>query len=137
MKLKILALLIMVLLVFTGCSVRKTVRTLDAAEEAVEQRLDHAEDAVEKAIRDAATSTQPPAAPAPADPEELISPEESLEIALAKAGFTADQVSRLRTEFEYDDRIPQYEVSFREGRWEYEFQIHAETGEILSWEKDR
>ena len=58
------------------------------------------------------------------------------EIALKQAGFTADQVSHLRVEFDHDDRIAQYDVSFREGQWEYEYEIHAETGEILSWEKD-
>lgn len=113
----------------TACSVRETVRTLDAAEEKVEQKMDAAEDAVENAIRDAVQSTQTPAA-------DRLTPEEAQEIALAQAGFTADQVSYLRAEFEQDDRIPHYDVSFREGQWEYEFEIHAETGEILSWEKD-
>lgn len=118
-----------------GCSARDTVRKLDAAEEAVEQRIDAAEDAVEDAIRDAVVPDQAPGSGAPAQGER-ISPEKAQEIALAQAGFTAEQVTRLRVEFEYDNRIPQYDVSFREDRWEYEYEIHAETGEILSWEKD-
>ena len=122
-----------VVCLLAGCSVRETVRTLDAAEDAVERQLDQAEDAVEKTVRDAAKPAQSPAAGLP---ENVISPEEAQEIALTQAGFTADQVSRLRAEFEYDDRMPQYDVSFREGQWEYDFEIHAETGEILSWEKD-
>lgn len=113
----------------TACSVRETVRALDAAEEKVEQKMDAAEDAVENAIRDAVLPTQASAAA-------RLTPEEAQEIALAQAGFTADQVSYLRVEIEQDDRIPHYDVSFREGQWEYEFEIHAETGEILSWEKD-
>lgn len=116
-----------------GCSVRETVRTLDAAEEAVERQLDQAEDGMEKNIRDAAKPAQTPAAVLP---ENVISTEEAQEIALKQAGFTANQVSLLRVEFDYDDGIAQYDVSFREGQWEYEFEIHAETGEILSWEKD-
>ena len=124
------ALMLCILCLLTACSVRETVRTLDAADEAVEQKMDAAEDAVENAIRDAVK-------PASAQvPEGSLSPEEARDIALAQVGFTADQVDRLRVEFEYDDRVPQYDVSFREGRWEYEFEIHAETGEILSWEKD-
>lgn len=119
-----------------ACSVRETVRTLDAAEESVEQKMDAAEDAMEKAVRDAVTPAQTPAADLPADQGETLPPEKAQEIALTQAGFTADQVSHLRVSFEYDDRIPQYDVSFREGPWEYEFEIHAETGEILSWEKD-
>ena len=132
---RILTFIIMlcVLCLLAGCSVRETVRTLEAAEEAVEQKVERAEDAAEKVIRDAAKPAQSPAAGLP---ENVISPEEAQQIALKQAGFTADQVSRMRAEFEYDDRIPQYDVSFREGRWEYEFEIHAETGEILSWEKD-
>ena len=116
-----------------GCSVRETVRTLDAAEEAVERQLDQAEDAMEKTVRDAAKPAQTPAAVLP---ENVISPEEAQKIALKQAGFTADQVRHLRVEFDYSDGIAQYDVSFREGQWEYEFEIHAETGEILSWEKD-
>lgn len=127
--------LCMVCLLF-GCSVRETVQTLDAAEDAVEQKLESAEDAVEDAIREAVLPTQAPAANAPANQADRISPEKAQEIALTQAGFTADQVTRLRVEFEYDDRIPQYDVSFQEGRWEYDYEIHAETGEILSWEKD-
>ena len=127
---RILTFIIMlcVFCLLAGCSVRETVRTLEAAEEAVEQKMDAAEDAVENAIRDAVQPTQTPAA--------RLSPEEAQEIALAQAGFTADQVTQLRVEFEHDDRMPRYDVSFREGPWEYDFEIHAETGEILSWEKD-
>ena len=113
----------------TACSVRQTIRTLDAAEEAVERQIEQAEDTAEAALRDA---VQPPKG----DQGERLTAEEVQEIALAQAGFTADQVSHLRTEFDYDDAVPQYDVSFREGQWEYEFEIHAETGEILSWEKD-
>ena len=116
-----------------GCSVRETVRTLDAAEEAVERQLEQAEDAVENAVRD---TTKPAKTPAAGLPENVISPEEAQEIALKQAGFTADQVSHLRAEFDYDDGIAQYDVSFRADKWEYEFEIQAETGEILSWEKD-
>ena len=66
----------------------------------------------------------------------LITPEEAQAIALDHSGFTPEQVTRLHTEFEIDHRIPHYDVSFHEGRWEYEYEIHGETGEILSFEKD-
>ena len=71
------------------------------------------------------------AAPAPA-----LTAEEAQAIALNHAGFTADQVRFLRTEPELRDRVPHYDVEFQEGRWEYDYEIHAETGEILSFEKD-
>ena len=65
-----------------------------------------------------------------------LTAEEAQAIALEHAGFTADQVSFLRTEPELYDRVPHYDVEFREGRWEYEYEIHAETGAVLSFEKD-
>ena len=61
---------------------------------------------------------------------------EATAIALEHAGFTADQVSFLNIEPELLDRSPHYDVEFREGRWEYELEIHAETGAVLSFEKD-
>lgn len=123
------ALVLGILCLLTACSLRETARTLDAAEEAVEQEMDAAEDALENAVRDAVNPTQTPAA-------NRLTPEKAQEIALTQAGFTADQVTHLRVEFDQDDRVPNYDVSFREGYWEYEYEIHAETGEILSWEKD-
>ena len=62
--------------------------------------------------------------------------EQAEAIALEHAGFTADQVSRLRTEFEIDDGIPRFEVQFRQGRWEYDYEINADTGVILSYDRD-
>lgn len=67
---------------------------------------------------------------------DIITVEEAKNIALTHAGFTAEQVSGLRVEFEYDDGIPEYSVDFREGYLEYEYEIHAKTGQILSFEKD-
>lgn len=72
--------------------------------------------------------------PAPAEP--AIAREEAEKIALDHAGFAADQVKRLRTEYEIDRGIPHYDVEFDEGRWEYDYEIDAATGEILSFEKD-
>lgn len=65
-----------------------------------------------------------------------ISPEEAQKIALDHAGFTADQVTRLHTEYDVDHGVPHYDVEFDEGRFEYDYEIHAETGEILQFEKD-
>lgn len=111
-----------------GCSLVGMGRSLDAAEDAVEDRMDAVEDAVENAIQTAA-------APAPSDTAKLTK-EQAQAIALEHAGFTADQVSYLRTEYEIDDGIPQYEVSFHQGRWEYDYEIDANTGDILSYDRD-
>ena len=72
----------------------------------------------------------------PAETTRQLTAEEAQAIALQHAGFTADQVRFLRTEPELRDRVPHYDVEFTEGRWEYDYEIHAETGEILSFQKD-
>lgn len=76
--------------------------------------------------------TEAPAAPAAS----RITKEEAIDIALKDAGFTKDQVTRLRAEFDYDDGRPEYEVDFHQDRYEYDYEIHAESGKILSKDKD-
>lgn len=76
--------------------------------------------------------TEAPAAPAAS----RITKEEAIDIALKDAGFTKDQVTRLRAEFDYDDGRPEYEVDFHQDRYEYNYEIHAESGKILSRDKD-
>ena len=71
------------------------------------------------------------------DPANRITKEEAIAIALAEAGFREDQVTRLRAEFDYDDGIPEYEVEFHRYGFEYDYEIHGETGAIRSREKDR
>lgn len=128
------------LLTMTACSASGAARTLDRVEDSIEQKLDAAEDKAEDAVRravtpaPAATPTFPAAVPTETAP--AITREEARKIALNHLGFTADQVEHLRTEYEIDDGIPQYDVEFHQGDWEYEFEISAETGKILSFDKD-
>ena len=62
--------------------------------------------------------------------------EQALQIALDHLGFTEDQVTDARIEQEIDDGVPQFDVSFFREDWEYEFEIDARDGTILSFEKD-
>ncbi|MBR3973879.1 MAG: PepSY domain-containing protein [Oscillospiraceae bacterium] len=80
--------------------------------------------------------TAPPAPPATDPPAAQLTAEEAKAIALEHAGFSSDQVSRLRAEFDWDDGVPVYDVEFHEGYWEYDYEIHAETGKIRSFDKD-
>ena len=57
-------------------------------------------------------------------------------IALEHAGFTYDQVTHLHTNIDLDDGVYVYEVEFKQGGYNYEYTIHAESGEILDWDKD-
>lgn len=113
---------------FAGCA--PSVRGLEALEETIENRLDAAEDAVEKALKPAAAEPAPTGA-------DLISEAEAVAIALKDAGFEQTQVTRLRTEFGYDDGRPEYEVDFHQGGYEYDYEIDAVTGEIFSRDQDR
>ena len=81
--------------------------------------------------------TDAPSQTPPANqPAQLLTEAQVLQIALDYLGFTADQVTRLRTDYEIDDGIPQFDVEFHQGDWEYEFEIHGEDGRILSFDKD-
>lgn len=136
------------LLTMAGCSAAQAIQALDRAEEKIDAKLDAAEEKLEQNIREsmaptpaAASISSPvpaaePTAPAAAENTKTLTEEQAVQIALDYAGFTADQISRLRVEYEIDDRIPQYDIEFHQGDWEYEFEIHGETGQILSFDKD-
>jgi uncharacterized membrane protein YkoI len=57
-------------------------------------------------------------------------------VALAKAGLTASQVRGLKAELDRERNGVFYEVEFKYGRYEYEFQINATTGAIVRWDRE-
>lgn len=67
----------------------------------------------------------------------FITPEEAKRIALDHANVAAEDAIFDRTERDYDNGIYHYEVEFRVGLVEYEYDIHAQTGKILSFDQDR
>ncbi len=70
----------------------------------------------------------------PAD-YDLISEDEAVQTALAKVdGASAENLSRI--DLDYDDRRWVYEGEIYLGEWEYEFEINAENGNIIGFEKD-
>ena len=70
------------------------------------------------------------------DEDNFIGEERAKQIALEKAGLSADAVVFERVELDFDDGVWKYEVEFRQGREEYDFEIKADDGAIISWEKD-
>ena len=86
--------------------------------------------------RKAAPAAQTPSPTQPAAPAAQLSEDEALAIALGHAGFTAEEVTGLRIRMDTDDRTPDYEIEFRRGRLEYEYEIHAETGAIKDFDRD-
>lgn len=61
-----------------------------------------------------------------------IGAEKAKSVALAHAGVNQSQVTRLRCELEKDDGRWEYQVEFCYGTMEYEYEIDAYTGTILS-----
>ena len=62
--------------------------------------------------------------------------DEAKNIALTHANLTEDTVSLLRTEQEYDDGALVYEIDFTHGDFEYDYKINANTGEVVSYDRD-
>ena len=135
-------LVLVLLLSLSACTAANAVQTLDIVEDKVEAKLDAAEEKVEESLRNVVATSSAPAATEPAAvpveklPSDALTREQAEKIALDYLGFTADQVTRLRTEYEIDDGLPQFDIEFHQGDWEYEFEIHAENGQILSYDKD-
>ena len=106
-------LIFVMLLTMTGCTVANAAQKLDVAEETL--------------------------VPTPTTNPEVageLTQEQAQQIALDYLGITPEDAQRLRIRYEMDDGIPQYDVEFYQGDWEYEFEIHAHTGKILSFDKD-
>lgn len=70
-------------------------------------------------------------------PTDRLSPEEALSIAYADAGVTADQARDIECELDCEKGQWVYEISFDVGRTEYEFDLDAVTGAILTREIDQ
>ncbi len=68
--------------------------------------------------------------------DSFIGEEKAKELALEKAGLAAGDVTFARVELDKDDRVWQYEIEFRQNRTEYDVDVDAVTGKILSFEKD-
>ena len=56
--------------------------------------------------------------------------------ALADAGLAATDVQRLRSDFERDDGLVYYEVSFVHGTTEYDYVIDPNTASVLHMETE-
>lgn len=133
MKKRLFSLLLVTVLAIpamTGCQVREAGRKVQAAGRAVE----HGVESVGEALKNPAQTTEAAAPAQTGNP--ALTLEEAQSIALEHAGFAADQVTALHTEYEIEHGIPQYDVEFHYGNWEYDYEIHADTGEILSYSKD-
>lgn len=67
----------------------------------------------------------------------FITPEAAKQIALDHAGVAAADVVFDSTERDFDNGVYHYEIEFRVDYTEYEYDIDALTGKILSFDQDR
>ena len=76
------------------------------------------------------TQTQTPAQTTPAQPT-YIGEEAAKKAALSHAGFDESAVTNLKVELDTDDGTVHYDVDFKQGGMEYDYDINATTGEIM------
>lgn len=65
-----------------------------------------------------------------------ISIEEAKNIALKHANLTADEVEFRKVELDLDDGIKKYDIKFYYNNIEYDYEIDANTGDIVSYERE-
>ena len=65
-----------------------------------------------------------------------ISADKAKKIALNHANLTSNQVSYVQVEADFDDYTPSYDVEFYYNNVEYSYEINANNGNIISFEKD-
>ncbi len=68
--------------------------------------------------------------------ENYIGEAEAKAVALAHAGLSEAEVSQMLCKLDYDDGVAEYEVEFWDGTTEYDYEINAVTGEIISYDYD-
>ena len=62
--------------------------------------------------------------------------DQALAIALNHAGLAEDQVTRVRVEKDRDDGVWIYEIEFRNGTTDYEYEVRISDGKILEYDKE-
>ena len=91
----------------------------------IERALDRVEDRIENAFEPEKTPS-----------ETVISKEQAEKIALEHIGLTREQTHSIRAEYDHDDGTAEYDVTIYAGELEYELEIHAESGKILSYDTE-
>ena len=80
----------------------------------------------------ATTAAQPKANNTSGD----IGVEKAKEIAMSHAGVSAGSVSFVKAKLDYEDGVKIYDIEFYSGNVEYDYEINAATGAIVSFDQD-
>ncbi len=65
-----------------------------------------------------------------------VTKEEAKSVALAHAGLSDTDIRHYRIELDRERKILVYEIEFDAGKFEYEYEVNAETGKIIKAEKE-
>lgn len=68
--------------------------------------------------------------------DDYISADKAKSLAYEHAGVKAADVKFAKAELDRDDLIVHYEVEFVAGRYEYEYEINAESGKVIASDKE-
>ena len=77
-----------------------------------------------------------PTTPAANNPSGDIGIERAKQIALSHAGLSQGSVSFVKAELDYEDGVKVYDIEFYSGNVEYDYEINAATGAIISVDRD-
>lgn len=66
----------------------------------------------------------------------LITEERAKEIALNHANLSASSVTFIKVKLDWEGGTQVYDVEFRKGLTEYEYEINAQTGAVIKYERD-
>lgn len=91
-----------------------------------------AQPAVTQAAPEATTAAQPKSNNASGD----IGIEKANEIAISHAGLSSGSVSFVKAKIDHDDGVKVYDIEFYSGNVEYDYEINAATGAIVSFDQD-
>ena len=77
-----------------------------------------------------------PTTPAANNPSEDIGIERAKQIALSHAGLSQGSVSFVKAELDHEDGVKVYDIEFYSGNVEYDYEINAASGAIISVDRD-
>ncbi len=119
----------------TGCGANNNPSSsaVDDVEQAGERIMDGTQNAIDNVTDMGTAQTSNMKQP---DKSKFIGEEKAKSIALEKAGLSAGDVTFDKVELDRDNGVWQYEIEFRKGRTEYDYDIKADDGSILSYDVD-
>ncbi len=133
-KILILALALILSLLFTACGRAMNDITSDA-ESIGDSVISGAENAADRVTDDTESAVKK-------DEKSMnlmagITANDAKDAALSHAGLEESQVSDIDVDLDRDNGKLIYEVDFNSGNTEYDYDINAETGEVISADKSR